>query len=136
MAVLLVAFVIAQALLPKTATIPPRILKYRSVTAGFWSTICIGSSQYIYGKKDSIARHFLLMADLGHSVLHPDLVSIRKRCHCCGIWHPACASDARTGCRVNFWGISKSEDRILHAAGNLRSLHDVRRGRAPHDLTG
>lgn len=49
--VLLVAFIAAQTLLPKTATIPPRILKYRSVAAGLWSTICIGSSQYIFGKK-------------------------------------------------------------------------------------
>ena len=50
MGVLLPAFVATQIFLPKTATIPPRILKYRSVAAGLCSTIFIGSSQYIYGK--------------------------------------------------------------------------------------
>ncbi|RDL37705.1 Uncharacterized protein BP5553_05138 [Venustampulla echinocandica] len=46
--VLIVAFIFVQALLPKTATLPPRILKQRSVAASLWSTICIGSSQYIF----------------------------------------------------------------------------------------
>ncbi|THC89804.1 hypothetical protein EYZ11_010743 [Aspergillus tanneri] len=49
MAVLLVAFITIQIFLPKTATIPPSILKYRSVAASVWSTIFIGSSQYIFG---------------------------------------------------------------------------------------
>ncbi|KAA8643763.1 MDR family MFS transporter [Aspergillus tanneri] len=48
MAVLLVAFITIQIFLPKTATIPPSILKYRSVAASVWSTIFIGSSQYIF----------------------------------------------------------------------------------------
>ncbi|KAM5444835.1 hypothetical protein MferCBS31731_000290 [Microsporum ferrugineum] len=47
--ILLIAFVATQFLLPKTATIPPTILKFRSVAAAAWSTICIGSSQYIFG---------------------------------------------------------------------------------------
>lgn len=51
MSVLLVAFVAVQVLFPKTATIPPRIFKQRSVVAGFWVTFCVGASQYIYGKK-------------------------------------------------------------------------------------
>ncbi|EEQ33880.1 hypothetical protein McanCB56680_006470 [Microsporum canis] len=46
--ILLIAFVATQFLLPKTATIPPTILKFRSVAAAAWSTICIGSSQYIF----------------------------------------------------------------------------------------
>ncbi|KAF3490686.1 aflatoxin efflux pump [Arthroderma uncinatum] len=47
-AVLLIAFVASQFLLPKTATIPPSILKLRSVAGAAWATICIGSSQYIF----------------------------------------------------------------------------------------
>ena len=49
--VLLVAFVAVQIFLPKTATIPARIFKQRSIVAASWATICVGSSQYIYGKK-------------------------------------------------------------------------------------
>ncbi|KAB8301432.1 hypothetical protein EYC80_003299 [Monilinia laxa] len=47
-AVFLLAFVAVQILLPKTATIPPRIAKQRSIIAGFLATIFLGSSQYIY----------------------------------------------------------------------------------------
>ncbi|GME34335.1 mfs aflatoxin efflux [Neofusicoccum parvum] len=46
--VLLVAFTAVQILLPETATIPPRIFKQRSIVAGCWATVCVGSSQYIY----------------------------------------------------------------------------------------
>ncbi|KZF24112.1 putative MFS aflatoxin efflux pump [Xylona heveae TC161] len=46
--VLLGAFVAAQIFLPKTAMIPPRIFKQRSIVAGCWATLCVGSSQYIY----------------------------------------------------------------------------------------
>ncbi|CAM1509629.1 Fc.00g033680.m01.CDS01 [Cosmosporella sp. VM-42] len=46
--VLGVAFVAIQGFLPKTATIPPRIVKQRSIMAASWSTICVGASQYIY----------------------------------------------------------------------------------------
>ncbi|KAF4539092.1 MFS aflatoxin efflux [Lasiodiplodia theobromae] len=46
--ILLLAFVAIQILLPKTATIPPRIFKQRSIVAGCWATVCIGSSQYIF----------------------------------------------------------------------------------------
>ncbi|KKY16570.1 putative mfs aflatoxin efflux [Diplodia seriata] len=45
--ILLVAFAAVQVCLPKTATIPPRIFKQRSIVAGCWATVCIGSSQYI-----------------------------------------------------------------------------------------
>lgn len=51
MGILLPSFVAAQILLPKTATIPPRIFKQRSVASGFWATICIGSSQNLFGKE-------------------------------------------------------------------------------------
>jgi hypothetical protein len=51
MGVLLVAFVAVQILVPKTATIPPRIFKQRSIVAACWATICVGASQYIYGRK-------------------------------------------------------------------------------------
>ena len=46
--ILFIAFVSTQILLPKTATVPPRILKYRSVAGAFWATFCISSSQYIF----------------------------------------------------------------------------------------
>ncbi|KAF3929689.1 hypothetical protein AA313_de0204746 [Arthrobotrys entomopaga] len=48
MGVLLVGFFLVQVFLPKTATLPMRILKQRSVVAGFWMTLCIGSSNYIF----------------------------------------------------------------------------------------
>ncbi|KAK6496238.1 hypothetical protein TWF481_002262 [Arthrobotrys musiformis] len=47
MSVLLAGFAAVQVLLPKTATLPIRIFKQRSVVAGFWQTLCIGSSMYI-----------------------------------------------------------------------------------------
>jgi hypothetical protein len=51
MAVLLIAFVAIQFLLPKTAMIPPRIFKgQRSVASGLWSTLCVSASQYVYSK--------------------------------------------------------------------------------------
>ncbi|KAI1857640.1 hypothetical protein JX265_011055 [Neoarthrinium moseri] len=46
--VLLLAFCAVQVLMPKTATIPPRILKQRSILAGFWATVCIGSQMMIF----------------------------------------------------------------------------------------
>jgi hypothetical protein len=36
--------------MPKTATIPPHIFKQRSILAGFWATVCIGSQMMIFGK--------------------------------------------------------------------------------------
>lgn len=42
-------FVLVQIFLPKTATIPPRIFKQRSIIAGFFSTICMGSQLTIFG---------------------------------------------------------------------------------------
>jgi hypothetical protein len=63
--VFLVAFVITQALLPKTATIPPRILKQRSVAASFWATICIGSSQYVFGKYSRSKTNIIALLIIG-----------------------------------------------------------------------
>ncbi|KAI1336204.1 putative MFS aflatoxin efflux pump [Xylariaceae sp. FL0016] len=45
---LLICFVLIQCLMPKTATIAPRIFKQRSILAGFWSTVCIGSQMMIF----------------------------------------------------------------------------------------
>ncbi|KAK6218600.1 hypothetical protein QIS74_06480 [Colletotrichum tabaci] len=41
-------FILVQTFLPKTATIPPRIFKQRSIIAGFFSTICMGSQLTIF----------------------------------------------------------------------------------------
>ncbi|KAI1328764.1 major facilitator superfamily domain-containing protein [Xylariaceae sp. FL0255] len=46
--VLLIAFIAIQILMPKTATIAPRIFKQRSILAGFWSTLLIGSQMMIF----------------------------------------------------------------------------------------
>ncbi|EXK23832.1 hypothetical protein FOMG_19412 [Fusarium oxysporum f. sp. melonis 26406] len=47
-ATLLVAFVAVQILKPDTATVPPRIFVQRSILAGFYSTLCIGSQMMIF----------------------------------------------------------------------------------------
>jgi MFS family permease len=47
--VLLVAFVLVQIFLPDTATIPGHIFMQRSILAGVWVTICVGSSMMVYG---------------------------------------------------------------------------------------
>ncbi|KAJ3568998.1 hypothetical protein NPX13_g6231 [Xylaria arbuscula] len=43
-----IVFILVQAFMPKTATIPPRIFKQRSILAGFWSTIVLGSQMMIF----------------------------------------------------------------------------------------
>ncbi|KAF3085426.1 hypothetical protein TWF102_011570 [Orbilia oligospora] len=48
MSVLLAGFAAVQVLIPRTATLPVRIFKQRSVVSGFWQTLCIGSSMYVY----------------------------------------------------------------------------------------
>ncbi|KAE8388978.1 MFS general substrate transporter [Aspergillus alliaceus] len=45
--VLLVGFSAVQVLLPRTATLPPRILKQRSVVAACWTTLTINCGNYI-----------------------------------------------------------------------------------------
>ncbi|GAW12755.1 hypothetical protein ANO14919_021260 [Xylariales sp. No.14919] len=43
-----IVFILVQAFMPKTATIPPRIFKQRSILAGFWTTIVLGSQMMIF----------------------------------------------------------------------------------------
>ncbi|TGJ87914.1 hypothetical protein E0Z10_g800 [Xylaria hypoxylon] len=43
-----IIFILVQAFMPKTATIPPRIFKQRSILAGFFSTIVLGSQLMIF----------------------------------------------------------------------------------------
>ncbi|KAI1259344.1 major facilitator superfamily domain-containing protein [Xylariaceae sp. FL1019] len=45
---LFIVFVLVQSFLPKTATIPPHILKQRSIMAGFWATLTAGSQLMIF----------------------------------------------------------------------------------------
>ncbi|KAK3327477.1 putative MFS aflatoxin efflux pump [Cercophora scortea] len=46
--VLLIAFVVVQIVKPDTATIESHIIKQRSIAAGVWATVCIGSSMMIF----------------------------------------------------------------------------------------
>ncbi|KAG7290107.1 hypothetical protein NEMBOFW57_000102 [Staphylotrichum longicolle] len=46
--VLLIAYVVVQATFTATATIPPRLVKQRSVISAFWATVCINSGNYIF----------------------------------------------------------------------------------------
>jgi MFS family permease len=46
--VLIIAFVVVQVVLPKTATVPPRIFMQRSIMAGVFVTLCIGSQMMIF----------------------------------------------------------------------------------------
>lgn len=50
MSVLIVAFIAIQILLPKTAMIPPRIFKIRSIWAGVLEMAFIGAGMYIFSK--------------------------------------------------------------------------------------
>ncbi|KAI8952708.1 major facilitator superfamily domain-containing protein [Xylaria longipes] len=43
-----IVFILIQAFMPNTATIPPRIFKQRSILAGFWTTIVLGSQMIIF----------------------------------------------------------------------------------------
>ncbi|KAI0552568.1 major facilitator superfamily domain-containing protein [Xylaria curta] len=45
---LAIVFVLVQVFLPTTATIAPRIFKQRSILAGFWTTIVLGSQMIIF----------------------------------------------------------------------------------------
>ena len=47
-AVLLLAFIAVQIIFPKTATIPPRVFKQRTIFSGFLVTLCVGSSMMIF----------------------------------------------------------------------------------------
>ncbi|KAI5923866.1 putative MFS aflatoxin efflux pump [Camillea tinctor] len=45
---LLFMFILIQAFMPTTATIPPRIIKQQSIVAGCWQTVCVGSQTVIF----------------------------------------------------------------------------------------
>ena len=45
--ILIIAFILVQIWKGETATVPPRILKQRSVASGFYYTICTGSSMLV-----------------------------------------------------------------------------------------
>ncbi|KAH8895410.1 MFS general substrate transporter [Thozetella sp. PMI_491] len=47
-ALLLLGFMLVQVLLPKTATIAPRIFMQRSILAGFFSTLCMGCHSVLF----------------------------------------------------------------------------------------
>ena len=46
--VLLIGFVLVQALLPRTATVPARVFLQRSIMAGVYSTLCVGAQMMIF----------------------------------------------------------------------------------------
>jgi hypothetical protein len=50
MGITAIAFIATQILLPRTATLPPRIFKHRSIIVGAWATTWVGSSMYIFSK--------------------------------------------------------------------------------------
>lgn len=60
--VLLVGFSAVQVLLPRTATLPPRIMKQRSVAAACWATLTINCGNYIISK--SPAMHLFQTPEL------------------------------------------------------------------------
>ncbi|KAI1214518.1 putative MFS aflatoxin efflux pump [Annulohypoxylon truncatum] len=45
---LFIGFAAVQVIMPKTATIPPRIFNQRSILAGNWATTCIGASMIVF----------------------------------------------------------------------------------------
>ncbi|XDG01864.1 hypothetical protein ABKA04_001479 [Annulohypoxylon sp. FPYF3050] len=45
---LFIGFAAVQVLMPKTATIPPRIFSQRSILAGNWATTCIGAAMIVF----------------------------------------------------------------------------------------
>jgi len=89
---LLVAFVLVQMLLPRTAIIPYRIFTQRSVLAGFWATTCVGGAQYVYGRRINESSSIASMTDLHRSLLPTDLVPVCQKCLRCRFRHPALAS--------------------------------------------
>jgi hypothetical protein len=48
-----IVFILVQGFMPVTATIPPRVFKQRSILAGFWTTIVLGSQMMIFGQSPS-----------------------------------------------------------------------------------
>ncbi|KAI0112741.1 MFS general substrate transporter [Hypoxylon sp. NC0597] len=46
--ILMLGFALVQIFLPKTATIPPRVFTQRSILAGFFTALCVGSHSMIF----------------------------------------------------------------------------------------
>ncbi|OTA52369.1 MFS general substrate transporter [Hypoxylon sp. EC38] len=46
--ILILGFILVQIFLPKTATIPPRVFMQRSIFAGFFTALCVGSHSMIF----------------------------------------------------------------------------------------
>ncbi|KAK8041186.1 major facilitator superfamily domain-containing protein [Apiospora phragmitis] len=65
---LLIGFVLTQIFMPKTATVAPRIFKQRSIVAGFWATICIGSQMMIFGENSRPPPPFLRSSNTDQSI--------------------------------------------------------------------
>jgi MFS family permease len=136
MVVLLIAFVAVQVFLPKTAMIPPRIFKnQRSVAFGLWSTLCVGCSQYIYGKIKSQSCDTTLLLTL-RSVLPSDLVPVDQECFSRAIWTTSPTPHAINGSWVYRWWSHNAEDWILLPMGHNRIQSHGRWCRAPHDPSG
>jgi len=68
---LLLGFVMVQILLPKTATIPPRIFKQRSILSGFFATVCIGSEMMIFSKSDESSKNEPGLANTRQRITFP-----------------------------------------------------------------
>lgn len=131
---LLVTFVAVQILFPATATIPPRIFKQRSIVAGSWSTICVGSSQYIYSQLTLQPQpHFLWhVTDCALSLLPSFMVSVNPGRLCRRLWHPASTAHVINGsCLCGIW-IHHPQNRVLHTSRHIRVLHHGHRSRTPY----
>lgn len=48
--VLFIFFVMIQILMPQQSMISPQILKSQSIAAGFWTSICVGGHQALFGE--------------------------------------------------------------------------------------
>lgn len=66
--VLLIGFCLVQVFMPKTATVPTRFFKQRSILAGVWSTFVLGSAMMIFGMS-ILPRVFFLITLLPR--IHP-----------------------------------------------------------------
>ena len=120
-------------LLPHTATVPPRILQQRSVAASFWATICIGSSQYVFGENSGDFRNPTFVHGSGtdrrglNSILYPHLVPGNHGCRRRVLGDSTPATDAGPSRRINLGGDYQSESWLLHAHWSFWSLFDVNR---------
>lgn len=135
----MIGFGVVQAVLPKTATLPPRLFKQRSLVAGFWSTFTIMCGNYIVGKTTvSHLGIIIFMTDHvhDHSLLSTSMVSIYQRCNCYRVRHPHSAFDATHGPRVNHRRTGYHKGRILHTICDFWILRHDCRGWTPYHSPG